>query len=92
MRSYLEEKNGIECPERSESPAEMSEEEVKQLLSRPKVDPYDLIPKPDVGNMEELFHDMTEDEVKQYKLNRVLRHVTSSPYWQSFELDNFLSH
>ncbi|KAF8416587.1 hypothetical protein EV426DRAFT_721711 [Tirmania nivea] len=33
-----------------------------------KVDPFDCVPKPEVGNMEDFFNEMSEFEVKKWKL------------------------
>ena len=47
-----------------------------------KVNPYDLLPKREVGNMEEFFPEMSEEEAVEFKLKEVMKFVASSLYWQ----------
>lgn len=91
MEAYLKEKEGIQRPQGPGSPAVVGKQGVKQILSRPRVDGYDIMPKGDVGNMEEFYDEMSKEEIEQHKLNVVIRHVTSSAYWQSFASDTVLS-
>jgi hypothetical protein len=38
-----------------------------EFLSGENVDPYNLVPKPEAGNMEDFFGEMSEEEIAQYK-------------------------
>ena len=75
MTEYLKGRDGIES---SSAPHMTDQEVVDELLSGKRTDPYDLIAKPEVGNMEEFFDEMTEAEITRYKLNHV---VKALPPW-----------
>ena len=42
-----------------------------------KVHPYDWVPKPDVGNLEDFFSYMTGAEIREYKEKMTMRHLIS---------------
>ncbi|RPB29607.1 hypothetical protein L211DRAFT_832313 [Terfezia boudieri ATCC MYA-4762] len=48
-----------------------------------KVDPFDLVPRPEVANMEEFFDEMSEVEVKKWKFQHVMNHISEAPGWKS---------
>ena len=73
FKQYLE-KHGTTVTPRNSQPYTKD-----QFLSEvnEKVHPYDLIPKPDVGNLEDFFPNMTEAEIRGYKEKMTMRHLTS---------------
>ncbi|RPB23234.1 hypothetical protein L211DRAFT_279841 [Terfezia boudieri ATCC MYA-4762] len=51
------------------------------LLPLQRVDPFECVPKPEVGNMEDFFDEMTEFEVKKWKHKHVMDHISQAPGW-----------
>jgi len=56
-----------------------------EAVSRERTGLYDLIPKPDVVNMEDLFEEMSEEEIRQYKYEQAMKYVKSSSLWQTWQ-------
>ena len=79
MEQYLAEKDGIKL---TRSRPMTGEEALGELLSGKKTHPYDLLPKPEIGNMEEFFPEMTETEIFEYKGDYVAKHLSMGS-WQT---------
>ena len=77
MKEYLKGMHEIEL---SSAPHMTDQEVVDELLSGQRTDPYGLIAKPEIGNMEEFFDEMTETEITRYKLNHVAKAL---PPWMT---------
>ena len=73
MKQFQKAKQGIKVPN---LPAMTGEQAMNELLSGQKIDPYDLVPKPEIGNMEDFFDEMTETEVSHYKINHVAKYLS----------------
>ena len=81
MKNYILEKHVkqvIRPPATGNQEPPVTENELLLEL-RTKVDPYELIPKSDVGNMEDFFCEMSESDVMQYKLRKTMEYLGSQP-------------
>ena len=88
LKQYLAERQGMKVvPPGMKVTTQVSESPITEdeflLRLRTKVDPYDFIPRPDVGNMEDFFGEMSDPEVAQYKLTKTMEYLTSTPTWQA---------
>jgi hypothetical protein len=83
MKEYIAERRGVKATQDSESPAAAGQRALDELISGKKVDPYDLVPKPEAGNMEDFFDEMSEEEIAQYKFTHFMNCWTSTPAWQT---------
>jgi hypothetical protein len=83
MKEYVAERRGVKVTQDSESPAAAGQRALDELISGKKVDPYDLVPKPEAGNMEDFFDEMSEEEIAQYKFTHFMNCWTSTPSWQT---------
>lgn len=79
VRQYIAEKQGMKVTNVSDPP--LTQDQFLRELQT-KVHPYDLIPKPDVGNMEEFFDEMDEDSVMRYKFTTTMNYLAQIPAWQ----------
>ena len=61
---------------------------LSQLLNRPKVE-FDFENDDDVANMEDVYDNMSDNEIKKSKIKRMLNKLDKTP---GFELDeNYMS-
>jgi len=80
--------NAISCVnEDNETPSgSKSAEGLERIMKRPKIDPADLLPEDDIASMRDVFDVMNEDEIRNWKLRRVLDFAMHTPALQSCQL------
>lgn len=76
---FLSYKTGKEVPARQPLQQALAPQGVDRILSRPKIYPYDRLSKPDIANMEDVFDEMDQEEIKEWKVQYLVRRYQETP-------------